>query len=246
MLREEIIRQVVHRDIEKLGLSEEIVQQEAAALHEAACDHFGTWETALTYAGVNVRRMDSRNEYTIDRVLQEIRLLCSSGYDLSTTHNMQRDRRLYEAARLHFGTWRKTLVAAGVNLEHAFVKGPRKHDREQLLETIRQRQVSGRTLVWTDVCLENRAFASAAKHTFGSWRRTLIAAGIDPNTYHNHGRKEWDHQRVIACLRKRQQEGKSLKCADVSREHRALVNAAQRYFGSWREASRAAGIELEQ
>ena len=246
MSRESIIRQIVHRDVEQLGLLEEIVRREATELYETACDHFGTWETALTYAGVNVSRMDPRKEYTIDRVLQEIRLLCSSGYDLSTTHNMHRDRQLYEAARLHFGTWRKTLVAAGVNLEHAFVRGPRKHDRQQLLETIRQRQTSGKTLVWTDVCLENRAFASAAKHTFGSWRKTLIAAGIDPKIYHNYGRKEWDQQRVIACLRKRHQEGKSLKCADVSREHRSLVNAAHRYFGSWREAVRVARIELDQ
>ena len=243
MSREAIIRQIVYRDLEHLGLDEEVVREQAVELYESACDHFGTWETALTYAGVNVRRTDPRKEYTGDRVLQEIRLLCSSGYDLSTTHNMRRDRRLYEAARQHFGTWRKTLVAAGVNLEHAFVRRPRKHDRKKLLETIKQRHESGETLVWTDVCLENRAFASAAKQAFGSWRKALIAAAIDPKVYHNHGRKEWDQHRVIACLRRRQQEGKSLKCADVGRQHRSLVNAANRYFGNWRNAILAAGIE---
>lgn len=246
MTREEIIRQLVHRDVEQLGLTEEIVRTEDVALHKSACDHFGTWETALTYAGVNLRRLDSRKEYTSDRVLQAIRTLCSSGYDLSTTHNMKRDRRLYEAARQHFGTWRSALVATGINLEHAFaVRPPRKIDKQKLLKTIRQKHKSGETLVWTNVCLENRALASAGKRAFGSWRRALIAAGIEPKLHYNHGRKEWDQQRVIACLRKRQQEGKSLKCADVRREQSGLANAAYRYFGNWTSAIREAEVEFD-
>ena len=246
MSREAIIRQIVHRDLEQLGLTEEVVQSEATELYEAACDHFGTWGTALTYAGVDVSRMEPRNEYSIDRVLQELRTLCSSGYDLSSTHNMKRDRRLYEAARQHFGTWRNALVATGINLEHAFVRRPRKHDRQKLLETIKQRHESGETLVWTDVSLENRAFASAAKQAFGSWRRALIAAGIDPAMHYNHGTKEWDRQRVIDCLRKRDQESKSLKCADVRRENRSLANAAYRYFGNWTNAVRAVQSESDR
>jgi hypothetical protein len=47
---------------------------------------------------------------------------------------------------------------------------------------------------------------------------------------------------VIDCIRKRQHEGKSLKCADVYCDHRSLVNAAQRYFGSWGKAMRAAEV----
>ena len=188
-----IIRQIVCRDVEQLGLTEDIVQTEDVALHVAACDHYGTWETALAYAGINVRRMHPRKECTTDRVLQEIRTLCTSGYDLSATHNMKRDRRPYEAARQHFGSWKKALEATGLNLKHAFHRGrPRKFDKRKLLEAIKQRHESGQSLVWTDVCLENRAFASAAKQAFGSWRRALIAAGIAPAMYHHHGRKEWD------------------------------------------------------
>jgi hypothetical protein len=53
-------------------------------------------------------------------------------------------------------------------------------------------------------------------------------------------------ERVIACLRKRQREGKSVKCADVQREYPSLVNAAHRHFGSWREAMRSAELEAIQ
>ena len=240
MSRESIIRQIVHRDVEQLGLTKEIVQREASELYEAACDHFGTWETALTYAGVDVRHVRQRKEYSSDRVLQEIRTLCISSYDLSAMHNMRRDRQLYEAARKHFGTWKKAVAAAGINLEHAFARRPRKLSKQDMLDTIRHRHANSLSLIWTDICLENRAFASAGKHPFGSWRRALIAAGLDPTQHRNKSGERWDQQRVIACIRKRQHEGKSLKCADVYRDHRSLVNAAWHYFGSWGEAVRVA------
>ncbi|MEQ8785086.1 MAG: hypothetical protein RIC55_02265 [Pirellulaceae bacterium] len=246
MTREDTIRQIIHREAMRLELSEQVVQQDAAELHRSACEQFGTWDTALQYAGVSVRHVRPREQYTPDRVTQEIRTLCISGYSISSAHIMRRNRRLYEAARQHFGTWRKALVAAGVNLKHAFLGRPRKHDRQQILDTIKLRHTSGLSLVWSDVSLENRAFAVAAKHTFGSWRKALLAAEIDPAIHRDSHRKEWDEQRVIDCLRQRQREGKSLKCADVRREHPPLVNAVNRYFGSWRSAIRAAGVDWDQ
>lgn len=38
------------------GVAEERGQQEDAELYHAACEHFGTWKTALRYAGVANRR----------------------------------------------------------------------------------------------------------------------------------------------------------------------------------------------
>ena len=39
------------------------------------------------------------------------------------------------------------------------------------------------SLAWTDICLEDRAFATAAKHVFRSWRKALILAGFDPELH---------------------------------------------------------------
>ena len=39
-------------------------------------------------------------------------------------------------------------------------------------------QTAGQSLVWTEVRLENRAYALAIHWTFRSWRKTLIAAGL--------------------------------------------------------------------
>ena len=158
MSREDVIRRIVERDLHNRGLSAEVVLQQDQDLYAAACLHFGTWDTALQYAGVSVRRVVSENESRAERVLTRLRRMCCEGYDLSAQHNIRRDRRLYEAARQHFGTWRNALRAAGINLEHAFVRRPRKHDKQQLLETIKQRHESGATLMWTEVCLGRPSF----------------------------------------------------------------------------------------
>ncbi len=84
------------------------------------------------------------------------------------------------------------MKAAGINLKHAFLRRPRKLNREQVLEQLRQRYASGLSLVWSDVCMDNRVFAVAAKNVFGSWRKTLIAAGIDPSLHRNLSNKAWE------------------------------------------------------
>ena len=119
MSREDIIRRIVQREFQKQGLTEEAVLEDMPDLHQSACDHFGTWETALKYAGVNLRRLYAKHDYSRELVRQKIRNLCLNGYNLTATRNMRRDRRLYEAARQHFGTWRQALRAAGIDLEHA-------------------------------------------------------------------------------------------------------------------------------
>ena len=57
MTREDVIRRIVELDLQDQGLSAEFVQRNARQLHAAACEHFGTWDTALQYAGVGVRRV---------------------------------------------------------------------------------------------------------------------------------------------------------------------------------------------
>src|SRR5512137_1348742 len=105
MTREDVIRRIVQRDLQNQRLSSEVVLREAEQLHAAACEHFGTWDTALRYAGVSVRRVVTEEEFSRTQVLRKIRSLCLYGYDLSAKRTVRRDRRLYEDARHHFGTW---------------------------------------------------------------------------------------------------------------------------------------------
>lgn len=90
--------------------------------------------------------------------------------------NRSRDRGLYEAALRHYGSWRKALKAAGVNMANVTHRKPKHLDREAMILWIRNRQDVGESLVYTDVCLENRAYALAINREFGSWARAVEAA----------------------------------------------------------------------
>ena len=181
MQREEVIRQVVQRDVEHRALLEEQVLQESPELHTAACEHFGTWHTALNYAGINLRRVSTDHKCSEEEVLRTIRYLCCNGYNLTANHNIRRDRRLYEAARQHFGTWRRALCAAGINMQYVNLPThPRRFTQSKIIEAIQQRQQAGLSLSWTVVCMDNRALANAAKNSFRSWRLALVAAGLAP------------------------------------------------------------------
>lgn len=254
MSREDVIRQIVERDLQKLELTEESVSREAPELYAAASEFFGTWDTALQYAGISDRRVVSRTprnkkartRQLVDSlsgpelVIKELRYLCMTGYDLTASHNIHRDRPLYEASRRHFGSWNQALVAAGINLENIRLPTkPRHFNREELIEALRKRKQSGQTLVWRLVCFENRSFATAVKCAFGSWKRAMTAAGIaiEPD---NRPTSRWDLPQILDAIQRLQQEGKSLKCSHVRKEHGALVSAARRFFATWDEAVAAA------
>ena len=236
MTREDVIRQIVVRENRQQPLAADVVLQEAAHLRAAAQRHFGTWETALRYAGVRHRKSPS-NALSEERILHELRTLCKDGYDLSGQCNSQRHRKLYNAARRKFGGWRNALRAAGVNLER--IRGFSPHGRpsnQSIFDAILQRKVSGRSLEWKQTCLEDRALALAAKNRFGSWKRALTAAGLIPRDNVTIDGTAWDNAQVIEAIRRRHVEGKRLTQVATQLEEPALVQAARRLFGNWSEA----------
>ncbi len=90
--------------------------------------------------------------------------------------NRSRDRALYEAALRHFGSWREALTAAGVNLANVTHRRPKNLDRDAMLLWICNRRAAGQTLVFSEVCLENRDYVLAIRREFRSWARAVEAA----------------------------------------------------------------------
>jgi hypothetical protein len=177
-------------------------------------------------------------------VIRELNRICRSGYNLGTVHNMRRDRRLYEAARRHFGTWKRALCSIGVELKRVNNYSKRRRlDKENILADARARHDAGCSMRWSRVCVEDRALAIAAKNAFIGWRRALLAAGLVDPVKPTVTPRKWDAQRVVKGIRQRWQEGKPLHHKAVSRDDGGLVSAARRYSGGWDEAIVAAGLE---
>lgn len=183
MSREDVIRQIVDRDLQGRAMSEDSVQFEDSQLLVAAVHHYGSWKLALNHAGVSPRRARSRPTDTAHGVVRTICKLCISGYGMRPSHMLRTNRRVYLAAQRYFGTWENALLAAGIDPERALYSHPQKLDREAVLEAIKERQRAGLSLVWSDFCCQDRRCAMAARYAFGNWQKAMIAAGVPPERY---------------------------------------------------------------
>jgi len=176
MIRETIIRTIVELDVAGHRLAEESVRATNELLYEAAINEFGSWQTALDYAGVRARDVGRSRDLTAERVKRRLRRLCTTGYDLGAHVNRERDRELYYAALHHFGNWRGALSAAGINLANIARRKPKHLDRDSMILWLRNRQVSGQSTIYWEVCLENREYALAIRREFGSWEKAIKEA----------------------------------------------------------------------
>jgi hypothetical protein len=244
MSRETVIRRIIKREVQKRGLTERTVRCDAPALYRSACKYFGTWDTALKYAGVGVRRLYIKESYTREYVIERLREYCARGFKPKAVAVMCHDHRLYDAARRHFGTW-KNAVRAAID-PHASKQSTRKPiqlNKQQILDAIRAWNGAGRSICWSKIIRENRPLAMAAQKAFGTWRRALIMAGITDNMPPSSRRKcKWSRERIIEQIRCRHQEGKPMNFSAVQKDQGSLLWAGLRLFGSWNNALAAAGV----
>ncbi|MFN3648811.1 MAG: hypothetical protein ACK47B_04445 [Armatimonadota bacterium] len=164
---------------------------------------------------------------------------------LSYGEMQKRNLRLLRAATRHFGSWRAAVEYAGLDYEE--IRLYKVWTRDRILNKLREYHAAGEDLSWRHVSTElDPALAAAAvrSNRFGSWQRTIEAAGLDYEEIRRHRR--WSADEVLEELRRLQSEGSSLRVTDASEYASALVAAARRHFDGWYEAICAAGIdELE-
>ena len=176
MIREAIIRKIVERDLAGESLLEVNVRIADELLLAAAINAFGSWDTAMEYAGISAHNVSRCRDLTPERIKQQLRRLCTTGYDLGAKVNRSRDGALYSAAMRHFGSWRDALTAAGINLANVTRHRPKNLDRGAMLLWIRNRKEAGQSITFSEVCLENRDYALAIKREFRSWAKAMKAA----------------------------------------------------------------------
>lgn len=101
---------------------------------------------------------------------------------------------------------------------------------------------------------KNSRLVSAAIRYFGSWGAAVAAAGFDYSSIRRESQlaraakiTKWSHERINEEIRKLVESGECLAAATVRQNSPALFSAAvsPRYYGSWREALTANGIDYD-
>jgi hypothetical protein len=112
MSREDVIRRLVGREQRELALTEEAVRQDDPELHELACEYYGTWETALEYAGIDLLANLPKRQWDPEKVIEALQDRYELG--LPMTDISWADHALACACFRYFGTLEKAFQAAGI------------------------------------------------------------------------------------------------------------------------------------
>ncbi len=194
-----------------------------ARLVSAIEKRWPSWAAACTDAGVRFRV--ERNSWTDERVIDELRRAAKG-----RTVLRQKDvsGRLSGAARTRWKTWERALTAAGLQGQisrHTWTDA-------QLVTELRKAAVDRASLGRRDV---PSALRYAAERRWGNWRDACAAAGVTPALM----TQSWTRDAVIQALRAAAGYKAYLRRDDVPMK---LGGAAQRLFGTWSAACRAAGL----
>ena len=156
------------------------IAAEEVALLRAATRYFGSWRTAIEYAGLNYDDIRRYKTWTRDRILERIQELHTAGEDLSWRHvSTAVDPQLAAAAtkRKHFGSWRGAVTAAG--LDYGQIRRYREWDAATIEQKLRELHALGIDLNARNMEEYDITLITAARRRFDSWDAALTAAGLD-------------------------------------------------------------------
>ncbi len=260
--RERIIRYLLEREAK--GLPMTIGGQGVDKLvYEASRRIFGSWRNAIQAAGIAPKRVLTRERWSPARILLMVRHLARRDRPLTTDQLERRYGNLVSTARRLFGSWTKAVLAAGV--EPTKLQRVVPWNQERIIEAILTRALRNEPVVARLV--EPRSLVEASHRFFGSWKAAVAAAGLDPKitvlpprrnkhpraakiraprstTSHAH-RQPWNKELIVTVILARVRDKEPLNAAAVARDNRSLYYAVRRHFGDWYEATRAAGLDLQ-
>ncbi len=180
---------------------------------------FGSLRLALITAGIPTPTF---RKWTKRSIIETLRARAENGPPLTNT--WKDDRLFFRAAIRHFESWNGALRAAGLKFRTI-----RRWTKELVIDTLR-RSYHGQSFNDVDPNL-----VAAAFQYFGGFYKAVEAAGLDLPKH------KWSKRRIIDLIQEHYIKGLRIEIAGFG-DQRLAANA-KRYFGTWREAVKAAGLE---
>ncbi|HTW90309.1 MAG TPA: hypothetical protein VMH22_01185 [bacterium] len=111
----------------------------------------------------------------------------------------------------------------------------------EVLRMIGELSRGGKPLNSGYIARNHPALAYAGRKFYGTWENTIKAAGLDYETIRR--KSFWSKDEIVSQIRTLKAAGEALNVSAAERTHGGLVGAAAVYFGSWRQAIKAAGLD---
>lgn len=113
--------------------------------------------------------------------------------------------------------------------------------RQEIVEAILRRHRDGLPLNCVAILHQERPLYNAVRRVFETWDDAIQAAGLDPSQVRRHRR--WDRRAIILRILQLGAEGRPLNARSVQLAEATLANAALRWFRTWGDALKAAGVK---
>jgi hypothetical protein len=241
--RERIIREILRREASDQSLDLGAADPVESSLYQAAQRVFGSWRNAVVAAGISPNKARVHDPWPPSRILASIRSLARRTRPLQPAEVKRRYEPLVTAARRHFGSWPKAVVAAGVDPEK--LRRVSRWTKQRIIEAILTRALRGKRL--NSSAVRPQSLVEAGTRVFNSWESALEAAGIDPGQASRRppirgSRARWSEEEILLAVRTRLRENKKMNAAAVEENDGPLYRLAKRRYGSWRGALLAAGL----
>lgn len=165
-------------------------------------------------------------------------------HDWRMTHPLRRYLQQFGLTTIQSGlTARRRSIGANRRWKRLGVHWTRK----DVLRKIRKAGRSGdpRAAAASRVIQRNARLYHAAVRLFGSWRRALLKANVDPARAYL--KRRWpDGRLLLEELRRAYASGQMSNRQSFNRDRHGIIEAALRHYGSWAAALRLAGIPVRQ
>ena len=116
--------------------------------------------------------------------------------------------------------------------------------RDEVVREIRALSRKGAKLNSGHIARTYPALAYAARKYVGSWKKAIEGAGLDYSTIRR--KNFWSRKRIVQHIKELKRDGRPLHVSFAEKEYKGLVGAATMYFGSWRAAIKAAGLDYSK
>lgn len=197
---------------------------------------FGSWNAALTEVGLEPETVAevSREELKaeLDRLADEL------GHPPRTEHMDTVGEYSSSTYQSRFGGWQDALDAAGFD---PFVG----ISEEELLAAVRGlAEELGRPPTTDEFNDETPHSATTCKEKFGSWRETLVEAGLNPS---DREQTEYTDAELIEELQRLAESlGHTPSTSEMNDDGKFSAGVYQHRFGSWEEALDAADLDASE
>lgn len=239
---------IIERYLNKKGLSPGVMYKENQQVIRKGIQLFGGWREALEYAGVDweeVYKNKPNGYWGKDEVRNRLRERLGNGKGLNPTELSEEDRELYAAARNIYGSLDKAYNDIGENRADHLQRKPQGYwSKETVTSELEMRIMQGLSLKPEDIRDDNSVLYKMINRSFGGWEEAYVTIGKNIEDYRTRReRRDWSKETVVQELLKRKSKGLLMSASQVHKEDISLYKNTIKYFGKWKDALTAIGIE---